>query len=122
MKLSYAICALLGGAMVACISSTATEESERDLYLKEKATDSVVVEKGKESYQAFCLACHGEESVTVESVSNLFDDKWYRGGTPEKIESSILKGYLDTGMPPWEGMLPEEDIVSIVAYLLSFES
>lgn len=115
-SLSFGLAMCLG----ACAFST--EVSERDLALKEMSVDAEVVAKGREMYQAFCMACHGAEDVSIDSVSNLFDQKWYRGGTPKEIESSIRNGYLDTGMPPWGEMIPAEDLESIVAYLLSFQA
>lgn len=101
------------------VSMFATEVSERSHYLNELSKDKAVVEKGKASYQVFCMACHGDESVSVDAVSNLFDEKWYRGSSPEGIENSIISGYLDTGMPPWGQMIPTEDIEALVAYLIA---
>ncbi len=86
------------------------------------AVDPELVEKGRAVYAAFCLACHGAEDVAIESPSNLFDREWHYGNEPEQIERSIRKGILEKGMPAWDQMITDEDIDSLVAYLLSFQT
>jgi mono/diheme cytochrome c family protein len=93
----------------------------RDATLMQLANDRGVVAKGAEYYQMFCLSCHGLGNVGGDSPSNLFDDIWYRGATPAEIELTVLDGYLPTGMPAWRGMLPDDTLAAITAYMLSFQ-
>ncbi len=83
--------------------------------------DPVSVAKGKQNYEMFCLACHGAEDTTVVSPSNLFDPQWHHGAGREGVEKSIRTGIMEKGMPGWEAMIPEEDIIALVDYLFSFQ-
>lgn len=91
---------------------------------EESAPDnSALVEKGRASYSMFCQACHGPEDPSIESPSNLFDNKWYHSvGTPETVEKTIKDGILEKGMPGWGQMISQEEIDGLTAYLLSFQN
>jgi mono/diheme cytochrome c family protein len=92
----------------------------RDSFLRGLAEDASIVLNGKMQYEAFCLACHGGKTpVAAGSPSYLFDGTWHHGSRPQDIEKIIRDGYLDMGMPPWGGMVPDEDIEAMTAYLLS---
>ncbi|EDY81625.1 hypothetical protein VDG1235_1243 [Verrucomicrobiia bacterium DG1235] len=69
----------------------------------------------------FCQACHGAEDAGIDSPSNLFDPKWYYGGSRSGIELTIRNGIIDKGMPAWGEMIPEEDINALVDYIISFQ-
>ncbi len=101
-------------------ASTAPTSRSRDEALRKAATDASVVALGKENYASFCQACHGEEGNKADSPSNLFDTKWYHGGTPAEIEHTILTGVLEKGMPGWGEILAPEDTTALTAYLLGF--
>lgn len=83
--------------------------------------DPASVQKGKQAYDMFCLACHGAEDTSIDSPSNLFDRNWYHGSGREGIEKSIRIGIMEKGMPGWGEMIPAEDITALVDYLLSFQ-
>lgn len=83
--------------------------------------DPASIEKGKETYAMFCLACHGAEDAGIDSPSNLFDPKWYHGEGREGIGKSIREGIVEKGMPAWGQMIPEEDITAVIDYLVSFQ-
>lgn len=83
--------------------------------------DPASVQKGKQNYDMFCLACHGAEDTAIDSPSNLFDAKWYHGSDREGIELSIKNGIYEKGMPGWGEMIPAEDITALVDYLISFQ-
>ncbi len=111
------LCALFYGA----VALAASDSDARDAVLWKASKDPKIVAKGKDTYNSLCKNCHGEEKNTVDAPSNLFDTKWYHGGTPREIEHSIQEGFLDKGMPPWKDALPAEDIEAVVGYLLSFQ-
>lgn len=90
----------------------------RDAFLLTLAGDEDVISHGREQYQMFCAACHGVGDVGDDSPSNLFNNQWVHGGDPADIEKLIREGYLDAGMPGWDGMIPDETIEAMVAYLL----
>jgi len=93
--------------------------TERDEAILHLTRDPGALAKGAETYQMFCASCHGTGNLGGDSPSNLFDTVWYRGSTPAEIEKTILQGYLPTGMPGWQGMLPEEQLAAVAAYLVS---
>lgn len=93
--------------------------TSRDREILQLAAEDGVISKGAETYQMFCASCHGVANIGGDSPSNLFDTVWYRGNTPAAIERTILEGYMPTGMPAWQGMLPEEQLASVAAYLVS---
>lgn len=83
--------------------------------------DPASVQKGKQNYDMFCLACHGAEDTTIDSPSNLFDHKWFHGSGREEIKLTIQNGIMEKGMPGWGAMIPAEDITALVDYLISFQ-
>lgn len=97
-----------------------TEMDERSLYLIELVEDEEMLKTGRTQYEMYCLACHGDKEPVAEgSPSYLFDAEWHHGEKPVDIEAVIRKGDLDTGMPGWEGMLSDDEIAAVVAYLLA---
>ena len=97
-------------------------DGTRDEALRSLARNPETVSKGKEYYTGYCLACHGPEGVDVDAPSNLFDEKWYHGAKPSAIERAIRQGVMEKGMPAWGQMIPDEQIESLIAYLLSFQN
>ncbi|MCC5806090.1 MAG: cytochrome c [Opitutales bacterium] len=91
----------------------------RDAFLLTLARDSDVIAHGEEQYRMFCAACHGEGDIGDDSPSNLFNNRWFHGSAPTAIEHLIREGFLDAGMPGWDGMIPDESIEAMVAYLLA---
>lgn len=100
---------------------TLSTASPQDQSLAALALDATAVAAGRETYAAFCLACHGAEGNNVDSPSNLFDKTWYHGSSPSAIDRSTREGILEKGMPPWGQMLPPSDLQNVLAYLLSFQ-
>ena len=77
--------------------------------------------KGLEIYSMYCAACHGATDSGIDSPSNLFDRNWYHGGERAEIEKTIRKGVMEKGMPAWAQMIPDEEIQSVIAYLITFQ-
>ena len=96
-----------------------TAGDSRGSFLLSLVSDGAVLAHGEEQYAMFCAACHGLGNIGDDSPSNLFNNRWVHGGSPTDIENLIRIGYLDTGMPGWDGMLPDETIEALVAYLLA---
>ncbi len=119
---------LVGLALTAPVACAQTEgpapaaANSRDEALLASARDEQKVALGRETYAAFCQACHGPEGNAVESPSNLFDRQWYHGGSPSAIERTIRDGILDKGMPPWGQMISDTEVEGAVAYILSFQA
>ncbi|WP_338045105.1 PQQ-dependent sugar dehydrogenase [Oceanipulchritudo coccoides] len=67
-------------------------------------------------YEQHCLACHGQ-SLEGGLGSNLVDDEWIHGDSDADMARVIREGVLDKGMVPYEGVLSDEEIQSLVIYI-----
>lgn len=74
---------------------------------------------GERLYASYCTVCHGSDAGGVVGFPNLKDGDWLYSGTPEAIETSILKGRTGV-MPAWEAALGGgEGVEQVTAYVLS---
>lgn len=80
--------------------------------------DQAVVQKGKEVYTGKCFMCHGVNGEGTVGP-NLTDNYWIHGGKLEQIKHTIEVGVLDKGMMSWKGVLTDEEINSVTAYIRS---
>ena len=76
------------------------------------------VSTGEAVYKEKCAVCHGQVGEGLIGP-NLTDDNWIHGGSLMEIREILHKGVLEKGMLAWEGVIPEEDIQSVVAYIRS---
>jgi glucose/arabinose dehydrogenase len=72
--------------------------------------------KADELYAIHCASCHGSKSEGGQGGS-LVDGEWKHGGSDAEITRSILKGFPQLGMTPWEGVLNDEQVRSLVIFL-----
>ena len=72
--------------------------------------------KVEQLYANYCAACHGAKFEGGNGGS-LVDGEWKHGSSDAEIFRSIAKGNLQMGMTPWEGVLSEEQIRSMVIFL-----
>lgn len=73
---------------------------------------------GKPIYDTRCASCHGTAGQGGIGP-NLADDYWIHGGKPAEVLATISNGVGDKGMPPWGGMLSNDDLQSVLAYVKS---
>lgn len=99
-----------------------SQDDARDAEILALTEDSQQVEEGYYQYEAYCLQCHGGPDMPGEGPTVLFDGEWYYAATPSQMEQLLLKGIIEKGMPPWEGILPAEVTGVLVAYLLANQS
>ena len=66
----------------------------------------------------FCVTCHNQNLVG-SPAPNLIDNLWTHGGSDEAILKSMRQGYPDSGMQPFEGVLSEVEMRSVIRYLRS---
>ena len=64
----------------------------------------------------YCGNCHGA-TLTGIPAPNLLDWFWIHGGRDEQILHSIREGWPDAGMPPFRGVLTEEEITGLLAHI-----
>ena len=73
---------------------------------------------GERLYASYCTQCHGSDAGGVPGYPNLRDNNWIWGGTPQRIEESILKGRTAV-MPAWQPVLGDAGVAQVTAYVLS---
>lgn len=66
-----------------------------------------------EVFTNLCSSCHGKDMTGGQGPS-LVDGEWKHGDSDNAIFQTILKGNLDLGMTPWEGVLTDKQIRSLV--------
>jgi glucose/arabinose dehydrogenase len=72
--------------------------------------------KVEEIYGKYCAGCHGAKFEGGQGGS-LVDGVWKHGGSDADVFKSIAKGNLQMGMTPWQGVLTEKQIRSMVIFL-----
>lgn len=76
------------------------------------------IKKGQEIFKAKCISCHG--ALGEGGIGpNLTDDYWIHGAKLSEILKTIREGISDKGMPPWGGMLSQDELHSVLAYVRS---
>lgn len=79
------------------------------------------IENGKDLFQAKCAACHGNEGQGVIGP-NLTDHFWIHGiGQRKDILSLIRQGVVANGMPAWAGMMTDDEIIHVAAFVYSMK-
>jgi cytochrome c oxidase cbb3-type subunit 3 len=74
--------------------------------------------EGKRLYSAFnCSGCHALSGGGGMGPA-LSDDKWIYGFEPDQIYSTIAQG-RPNGMPAFGGVIPEQQVWQLVAYIES---
>lgn len=87
---------------------------------------------GKQSYETFCVACHGADgkgdSATALAMNpkprNLTDKAWQAKVDDAHIAKVIKEGGPSVGlsatMAPWGAVINDEELKNVVAYVRSF--
>jgi cytochrome c oxidase cbb3-type subunit III len=74
---------------------------------------------GERLFINHCAACHGSDARGSKGFPNLTDTDWLHGGTPEKIEETIVKGRAGL-MPALAAAVgTPEDIRNLAQHVLS---
>lgn len=83
--------------------------------------DTAKKDAGKLVFAEKCAACHNSPSGGVGAGSigpNLTDDYWINGkGTLADIAQVIQMGVAAKGMPTWGGVISNDDIANVTAYV-----
>lgn len=92
-------------------------ESEEDL--QKSLKDPNLMNLGMASFQSKCAACHGPELQGLIGP-NLTDKHWIYGkGHLQDIVTVIRKGVPEKGMPAWEAILKNDEVISLAAFIYS---
>lgn len=94
-------------------SSAPSEES-----LLALLSNQAALGKGKEVYAGKCAVCHGAEGQGLIGP-NMTDNYWIHGAKALEMRTIIVNGVAEKGMLAWKGLLTDEEINSVVAYLFT---
>lgn len=81
---------------------------------KELLADPTLIARGDEIWKEQCTHCHGSKAYPGKAPKLA-----PRRYTPEFVWDRVHNGFR--GMPPWKEVYSEEEIVAVVAYVLSDE-
>ena len=94
----------------------------RDRYLampiEEIASDPAVRKMGMRMFANNCAQCHGADAKGSYGFPNLTDADWIWGGSAADIKATLVAG-RQAAMPAWGGIIGEQGITDVTAYLLS---
>ena len=82
------------------------------------AQDSSALERGKKHFSEKCAACHMEDGRGLVGP-NLTDDYWIHGGSISDIRRVVVEGVLEKGMVAWRGLMTEDEISEVSAFVWS---
>lgn len=99
-----------------------TEKQWAESELQGKIDDPETLKSGMAVYGAKCSVCHGSEGQGTIGP-NLTDRYWIHGkGERKDIIQIVTKGVLEKGMPSWEGILSEEEELSVTGFVYSLRN
>lgn len=87
------------------------------------AADSIRVQRGKEVFQANCVACHGPEGKGTQALGapNLTDSVWLYSSSEGTIMETVSKG-RNNHMPTFKDFLGEAKVHLLAAYVYSLSA
>ncbi len=80
--------------------------------IEAQAQDKAKVAAGEGIYSSYCSTCHGENLV---SSGQTFDLRRLKAADRSRFEQSVISGKGQ--MPPWKGVLSNEQIEQIWSYI-----
>jgi cytochrome c oxidase cbb3-type subunit 3 len=97
-------------------------QAMRDRYLalpvEEIAADPAVRKMGMRLFANNCAQCHGADAKGSYGFPNLADTDWLFGGSAADITASIAQG-RQAAMPAWGGIIGEQGVADVTAYIQS---
>lgn len=84
---------------------------------KDRAYDEDRAARGKEIFQANCVACHGANGQGTMGIAPTLNDKTWLWGGSEKAIIETITGGRHNQMPAWKDFLTEDKIHLLTAYV-----
>lgn len=85
-------------------------------------TDADRIAAGKETYDTYCVACHGKYGEGMEGLGqNLTDEYWIHGGGIKNIYQTISDGVPGKTMVAWKATLKPKEIQEVSSYILTLQ-
>lgn len=92
--------------------------NEANQTIKQLAKDASIISRGKALYEQVCASCHAKD-LSGASGFNLKDGEWIHGKEPAQILHNVKNGFASAGMPGFGAVFSEQELKSVVAYVLS---
>jgi cytochrome c oxidase cbb3-type subunit 3 len=89
---------------------------EASLGSMEPSKDTVVLARGKVTYDTYCSPCHRPDGGGLVGP-NLCDDYWIHGATFADNLKIIVHGFPVKGMLAWKDMLKPEEIYAVASHI-----
>jgi cytochrome c oxidase cbb3-type subunit 3 len=83
-------------------------------------TDTADLQKGKEIFEANCIACHASDGGGIVGP-NLTDKYWIHGGGIKNVFKTIKYGVVEKGMISWQTQLNANQMQDVASYILSLQ-
>ena len=81
------------------------------------------LEEGRSLFNQYCAHCHGPNAIQGERPRDLRRLKIrYRDEAAKVFYETVNAGRPDLGMPPWKGVLADDVLARIFAYLQSVQT
>lgn len=89
---------------------------------KPQAGNDALVSLGREKFNSTCSHCHGPDAASPEKRIDLRRlAKRYGEKRDEVFSTTVLEGRVDKGMPAWKGMISEDELKAIKAFVNSVQ-
>ncbi|MDP3669280.1 MAG: transporter substrate-binding domain-containing protein [Telluria sp.] len=86
------------------------------------ASDPAQVARGKALFNSHCAHCHGPNAASPDPKIDLRKlSKRYREKMDEVFMTTVHDGRPDKGMPTWKGVISEDEIAAIKAFIDSVQ-
>lgn len=93
------------------------------LALSNREHDAASAERAEPQFASLCAACHMPDGTGMHALGapNLTNDNWLYGGEFDEIAQTLRHGRFGV-MPAFTGLLSEDQIHLVTAYVLSLSS
>lgn len=91
----------------------------QEISVEKLATDSNAMAIANRLFLNNCAQCHGSDARGSKGFPNLTDSDWLWGGSPEKIQETIVQGRTGVMPPMAVAVGNSDDVRNLAEYVLS---
>ena len=93
-----------------------------DMKPEDIAKDAKAMAIGERLYSNNCAVCHASDARGNKGFPNLTDGDWLHGGTPEKIQETIVQGRNGNMAPIAAAVGTPDDVKNVANYVMSLSN